>query len=68
MKVIEKYRCEVCHTEYADRRQAEACEKCHKLPHKISGTRYLPMSQNRAGYPVSVTIKMSDGEEVTYKR
>ncbi len=68
MKVIEKYRCEVCNTEYTDRKKAEACENCHKQPVKITDTRYLPIGQNRTGYPVSVTIKMSDGEEVIYKR
>ena len=68
MKVVEKYRCEVCHTEYADRKQAEACEKIHKLPTKISGARHLSMAQNGTGYPVSITVKMSDGKEVIYKR
>lgn len=68
MKVIEKYRCEVCHTEYSDKRKAEACEKCHKKPVKISGARYLSMGQNGTGYPVIITVKMSDGKEVTYKR
>ncbi len=68
MKVIEKYRCEVCQTEYTDRKQAEACEKCHNHPVKIIGTRYLSMNQNRAGYPVCITVKMSDGKEIIYKR
>lgn len=68
MKVIEKYRCEVCQTEYNDRKQAEACEKSHKQPIEIIRVRHLSMGQNGTGYPITVTIKMSDGKEVVYKR
>jgi len=68
MKVIQRYQCEVCHTEYTDKKKAEACEKSHRQPAKIVGARYLSMAQNGPGYPVSVTLKMSDGNEVTYKR
>jgi len=68
MKTIEKYLCEVCNTEYADKQQAEACEKNHKKPVKIVDVRFLPMRQNGTGYPVSVTIRMDDGKEVIYKR
>ncbi len=68
MKVIQRYQCDVCHTEYTDRNRAEACEKSHKQPAKIVDARYLAMAQNGAGYPVSVTLKMSDGKEVIYKR
>ena len=30
MKVIERYRCELCNTEYSDKKKAEECEKNHK--------------------------------------
>ena len=51
-----------------DRTRAETCEKSHKKPIELVGARHLSMGQNGAGYPVSVTIKMSDGKEVVYKR
>lgn len=68
MKVMGKYLCEGCGTEYADRRLAEDCEKCHKYPVSIVRVRHLSKGQNGAGYPVSITVKMSDGKEVVYKR
>lgn len=68
MKVLENYLCEGCGTEYSDRNLAEDCEKCHKQPVSIVRVRHLSKGQNGAGYPVSITVKMSDGKEVVYKR
>lgn len=68
MKKVEKYRCEICGTEYADRKTAEECEKGHKTIEKIRDARYQPRSMNGKGYPVSIDVLMSDGQTVTYKR
>ncbi len=68
MKTVQKYQCEVCHTEYAKKEDAVSCEKNHKLPQSIVEARHLPRAQNGAGYPVTVTVLMSDGKEVIYKR
>ncbi len=68
MRVIQRYQCDVCNTEYANKMSAEACEKSHKKPVKIVGARYLSLAQNGSGFPVSVTLRMSNGEEVIYKR
>lgn len=32
MKILQKYQCEVCHTEYAKKEDAVYCEKSHKTP------------------------------------
>lgn len=68
MKTLQKYQCEVCHTEYADKRDAESCEKNHKIPKSIVEARHQPKSQNGKGYPVAITVLMNDGEHITYKR
>lgn len=45
MKKIEKYRCEICKTEYSDKTDCLQCEKSHKTPVEITDTRYLPYSR-----------------------
>ena len=44
------------------------CEKNHKIPQTIASARHIPIGQNGAGHPISITVHMSDGQEVTYKR
>ena len=68
MKPVQKYQCEVCHTEYAKKEDAMSCEKNHKIPQAIVSARHSPKGQNGTGYPISITVHMSDGQEVTYKR
>ena len=68
MKTVQKYQCEVCHTEYGKKEDAAACEKNHKIPEAITHTRHLPKSQNGTGYPVTITVRMSDGKDIVYKR
>lgn len=68
MKVVQKFRCEVCHTEYAAEKAALECEASNKLPLTIVNARHLSMGQNGPGYPVSITVRMSDGKDITYKR
>ncbi len=43
-------------------------EKNHKIPRSIIGARHQPKSQNGTGYPITITVRMSDGQDVTYKR
>lgn len=68
MKTVQKYRCEVCNTDYADKAEAVSCEKNHKIPQSIVSARYLSKNMNDLGYPVSVTVRMSNGEDIIYKR
>ncbi len=68
MKVMQKFQCEICRTEYATKKDAMACEKNHKLVKAVEELRYLPKSQDGKGYPVSITVRMSDGEKLIYKR
>lgn len=68
MKQKTLYTCEICHTDYADKLTAQRCEKNHKQKLKIKDARYLSLSQDKSGLPVSVTIETEDGKIATYKR
>lgn len=68
MKVIERYRCELCNTEYSDKKKAEACEQNHKKPKKIVSSRYLSKGQDETGYPKSIDVLLADGNTVTFTR
>ena len=68
MKEISMYVCEVCGTQYASRWDCETCESSHKIPKKIVGKRYVRKADNGSGYPVEISVEMSDGTIQTYKR
>ncbi len=68
MKTIQKFQCEVCHTEYAKKEDCQNCEEGHKKVEGICSTRYVSIRQNGSGYPVSVDIEFDNGEVITYKR
>ena len=52
MKQIKRYVCETCGTEFAD----------------VVRCRYNSIRVNVTGYPQTITVKMTDGEEILYKR
>ena len=68
MKPLQKYQCEVCRVEYTSEKVALDCERGHKIPQTVVRARHLPKGQGRDGYPVTVTVCMDDGKEITYKR
>lgn len=68
MKEIKHYICEICGTEYADKKDAQDCEKGHCAPKEIVKAKFLPIGQNHKGYPESVDILMDNGEILTFKR
>lgn len=62
------YTCEICHTDYKDKLAAERCEKHHKQKLKIIDRRDVPLSQDKRGFPVTITIQTADGETAIYSR
>lgn len=68
MKEVKHYICDVCGTEYKDKKMCIECEKGHHKPKKIDGATWVPMKNNGSGYPTRVHIEMSNGEVITYKR
>lgn len=67
MKSITLYVCEVCGTQYKSEGECKVCENNHKTNWAISGTRYLPYSQDKTGMPVSIDIVVN-GKTYRYKR
>ncbi|RHQ81971.1 hypothetical protein [Clostridium sp. AF22-10] len=68
MKEVKHYICEICGIEYHDKQKCQECEKNHKQIKKIISTKYQSLSMNVKGYPVSITVEMDDGKELTFKR
>lgn len=68
MKEVKHYICEICGTEYSDKAKCQQCEKTHCQPKEIVKSKYIGYINNQKGYPVSITVKMSDGTEQVYKR
>lgn len=68
MKEVKHYICEICGAEYNDESKAQVCEKGHKKPVEIVKAGYVSIDNNKTGYPIRITVKMSDGSEHTYKR
>lgn len=68
MKEIKLYECSICHTTYRERLKCKDCEKSHRIPVKINNYRHLSLSQNKKGYPESITVEMDNGDKVVYKR
>ena len=68
MKMQKTYICEFCNCAHTDKNDALECEKFHVKPLEIVKERYLSKLTNKEGYPVAVTIKMSDGTKQVYSR
>jgi hypothetical protein len=68
MKELKRYMCEHCQTEYGDKSSAQRCERSHTTIQKIVRLRYVSVSSDESGHPISVTAEMSDGNTVVYKR
>lgn len=63
----ELYTCDICRTDYANKKDAMKCEKSHVKVKEIDSCRYLNASQN-GKCPQSIIVKMEDGIGVAYKR
>lgn len=68
MKEVKHYICDVCGTEYNEKRKCMECESGHKKIKKIIDTKYLPIKANALGIPNSITVEMEDGSTFIYKR
>ena len=80
MKQKTLYICEICKTEYKEKKDAEQCEASHIKPKRI--TTWMKFHAFRCGrdpilpyahlaiknYPDWIDIEMQDGKTVRYKR
>lgn len=71
MKEKKLYTCEICHTDYADPKDAERCERFHK-PTKGKGFKvdgvYRPITVCGDGAPVKLWVTFPDGSKIMYRR
>lgn len=65
---LTKYRCDYCGTEYADRQKAQQCEDGHRLPAGIKEAKFLPITNDKTGYPNYIIVTMRDGKNLKYVR
>lgn len=68
MREVKHYICEICGTEYNDKIKAKQCEGSHCAPVEIEKARFIRYKNNLKGYPISVDVRMADGEVLTYRR
>ena len=68
MKELKLYQCEICGTRYKSKEECKKCETGHINPEEITGARYRGVNENAKGYPLTISIKMSDGQTIVYKR
>lgn len=68
MKIVERYICEACGTEYTDKERCAECEDWHIRPVKIEGMQHVPVNRDAQGYPLSIQVRMEDGKTVEYER
>ena len=68
MKEKTLFECELCHTQYVAKIDAQSCENNHKKVVSVVAERFLPIKQDNSGYPIDVTLVMEDGSSIKYKR
>ena len=64
MKKKVLYSCEVCFTDYAEKSEAEQCEKQHE---KIKGIHSFRVNAHEK-YPFKVEVQFADGHSCNYER
>lgn len=62
------FECEMCHTQYSAKIDAQCCEKNHKRVISVDKARFLPEKQDDSGYPIDVILVMDNGQKIKYKR
>ena len=55
MKETTLWKCDICGTEYRDKKQCQKCESNHKKEGKIVKMRHLPYTSDQSGYPDKIT-------------
>lgn len=68
LKTLSYYMCEICHTQYRAKSEAEACEAYHVSPIEIAEQYFKGMNVDANPYPIRINMIMSDGKTVTYHR
>ena len=68
MKIINKYICEYCHTEYSSEKSCMTCETNHKKPKEITRCIYNDsIRRESSGKPTFIEVRFSDNSINTYR-
>ncbi len=66
MKIVTRYKCDLCNSEYLDEASAVECERQHITDLKLVCTEYEDMFVRGLRFPVRVVLQSPDGEKMTY--
>ena len=66
MKELKLYQCEICGTQYNNRKFTEECEAYHKIPKEVAAIKYRSL-KGGGEYPDYVNITFKDGSVRRYK-
>lgn len=61
------YRCEICGSDFSDRKQAKKCEEGHKTGLVVEKAEYNPCGWVNHGFPRMVILKSKDGKTAIYR-
>jgi uncharacterized lipoprotein NlpE involved in copper resistance len=68
MKELKRYVCEYCGTEYAAKEKAKKCEANHASKAKVIKEFFQPLSVDRTGVPIKLSVNFSNGKTYLFKR
>lgn len=68
MKEHKLYQCELCNTNYNDKKTCLQCEQSHKTDCKIVNVKYVSYKSDKTGFPQAVELQFPDGTTIWYKR
>ncbi len=67
VKVITRYKCEMCNTEYNDEREAKNCQAFHQVPVKVEPLQYMGQKCFKRPFPFRVIVTVEDGRKAVYQ-
>ena len=62
------YVCEKCKTAYSCEKECLNCENGHKPAKRVRDQKYVALGVDSTGYPTYVSLVMSDGAIVRFRR
>ena len=62
------YSCCICGERFKTFEEAEACEKAHKVPKKVSKPEYDSFKDRKSDFPLSILVYFTDGTSARYYR
>lgn len=68
MQEIKLYQCSFCHTQYKEKFACKQCEANHKKNLVITKARYVGRNINFNGFPIAITVRDENGNEMVYRR